>query len=137
MATGIKVGNGVISTAIPGGGGPLETILEQFNARDKATGLVTTSFVSHATPAAFGAHEPSRTNYPQIAADYLSDSRPEVLFGGAKYITSQMALDAGYLVVNDRAEMQALDTEAVDRVSGQGSPPPSFGDDRDRPQYPR
>jgi alkaline phosphatase len=29
MATGIKVGNGVISTAIPGGGGPLETILEQ------------------------------------------------------------------------------------------------------------
>jgi alkaline phosphatase len=119
MATGIKVGNGVISTAIPGGGGPLETILEHFKARRKATGLVTTSFVSHATPAAFGAHEPSRDNYPQIAADYLQDSRPEVLFGGAKYITEQMALDAGYLVVNDRAEMQALDTEAVDRVSGQ------------------
>jgi alkaline phosphatase len=119
MATGVKVGNGVISVAIPGGGGPIETILEHFKARGKATGLVTTSFVSHATPAAFGAHEPSRDNYPQIAADYLRDSRPEVLFGGAKYITSQMALDAGYVVVNDRAEMQALDTEAVDRVSGQ------------------
>jgi alkaline phosphatase len=119
MATGVKVNNSVISMAVPGDGGPLETILEHFKARGKATGLVTTSIVSHATPAAFGAHEPTRANYSRIVADYLRDARPEVLFGGAKYITEQMALDAGYLVVNDRAEMQALDTEALSRVSGQ------------------
>ncbi len=82
MATGVKVGNGVISMALPGNGAPLETALERFKASGKSTGLVTTTIITHATPAAFGAHEPSRNNYSGIADDYLNDSRPNVLLGG-------------------------------------------------------
>lgn len=123
MATGVKVGNDVISTALPGNGAPLATVLERFQAEGKSTGLVTTTFVTHATPAAFGAHEPSRYNYARIAADYLRDARPNVLFGGALYITRQAAESAGYAVVSDRAGLLALDTEKGSMVSGQ------FGND--------
>jgi alkaline phosphatase len=122
MATGIKVANGVISVALPGDGRPLETILERLAAQGKATGLVTTTYITHATPAAFAAHAPLRLLYADIAADYLTDSRPNVLFGGAMYLTRGAALEAGYAVVTDREELAALDTEQATMVSGQ------FGD---------
>ena len=82
MATGQKVDNGVISMAYPGNHGELETLLEFFRDRGKRTGLVTTTYMTHATPAAFGAHEPSRSNTSQIAADYLNQTLPTVLLGG-------------------------------------------------------
>jgi alkaline phosphatase len=50
MATGIKVDNGVISLQLPGNGSETETLLEYFKERDKATGLVATSYITHATP---------------------------------------------------------------------------------------
>ena len=59
IATGHKVNNGVIILATPGDNSELETLLEYFKARNKSTGLVTTTYVSHATPAGFGAHESS------------------------------------------------------------------------------
>ena len=119
MSTGIKVGDGVISMALPGNGAPLETALERFKASGKSTGLVTTTIITHATPAAFGAHEPSRHNYSGIAEDYLNDSRPNVLLGGAEPLTADAAAAAGYTVVMDRDGLQALDPEVEVLVSGQ------------------
>ena len=118
MGTGVKVGNGVISMAFPGDGSPLETALERFQASGKSTGLVTTSTITHATPAAFGAHEPSRTRHADIAVDYLSKSRPNVLMGGAEYLAADAAGAAGYAVVADRDGLQALDTESEVLVFG-------------------
>ena len=46
-------------------GSELETVLEYFQAQGKSVGLVTTTYITHATPAAFGAHEPARGNYSQ------------------------------------------------------------------------
>ena len=60
MATGFKVNNRVISVAIPGDGRDLETVLERLRDQGKSTGLVTIAYVTHATPAAFGAHESDR-----------------------------------------------------------------------------
>jgi alkaline phosphatase len=119
MATGKKVNNGVISVALRSDDSPLETILEHFKARGKSTGMVTTAFITHATPAAFGSHEPSRNNYKEIAGDYFDGSRPQVLFGGAMHVTKQMALDAGYSVVEDRESMLSIDTDSATLVSGQ------------------
>ena len=82
MATGVKVNSGVISMAYPGDGSELETLLEYFATQGKRTGLVTTTFITHATPATFGAHEPSRNNTTEIAGDYLNQTRPNVLLGG-------------------------------------------------------
>jgi len=82
MATGNKVNNGVISMAYPGDGRELQTLLELYKARGTRTGLVTVDPVTGATPAAFGAHEPSRDNKSQIAADLLNQTRPNILLGG-------------------------------------------------------
>lgn len=120
IATGVKVNNGVISMAIPGNGQPLETILEKYQAAGKSTGLVTTTEMTHATPAVFAAHQRGRLQHGQIAQQYLNVTRPEVLFGGGGAGMSPAAAEsAGYQVVTNRQQMQALDTEAVTRVSGQ------------------
>jgi alkaline phosphatase len=120
MATGFKVNNGVVSMAYPGDGSELETLLEYFNSRGKSTGLVTTTYIAHATPAALGAHEPDRENLSEIAIDYLNQTRPNVLFGGgANGMSSVSAVQAGYAVVSDRSEMELLDTENITFVSGQ------------------
>ncbi len=119
MATGEKVSNRVISMRIPGDGSPLKTRLEYMKELGKSTGLVTTSFISDATPAGFGAHEPDRGFFSNIVNDYLFDSTPNVLFGGAQTITPSAAQSVGYTVVLNRSEMQALDTETATLVSGQ------------------
>lgn len=118
MATGVMVSNGVLSIALPGNGMPLATILEILKAEGKHTGLVTTTFLPHSTPAAFAAHEPSRENYPGIVAAYLGPSRPNVLLGGGAHMTEADARQAGYVVVTDRDGLMAVDTENVSHVCG-------------------
>ena len=118
MATGVKVHNMVVSVASPGDGSPLRTALELAQAGGRSTGLVTTTDISDATPAAFAAHRPSRTDHAGIDDDYLARSRPNVLFGGGKFLAGAEAMRAGYAVVRDRAEMTSLDTESNDRVAG-------------------
>ena len=123
MATGSKVNNGVISTALPGDGSELYTLLEFFRDQGKSTGLVSTTFITHATPAAFGSHEPTRGNLAEIAEDYLNQTRPNVLLGGGGNGMAETAAEAAdYTVVTDRDGLFGLDTENVTRVSGQ------FGD---------
>ena len=112
LATGVKVNNGVISMAYPGDHSELETLLEYSQTLYKSTGLVTTTYMAHATPAAFGAHEPARGNYTQIANDYLTQTKPNVLFGGNSYMSG--ASGAGYTVVSTYSEMSALATESYD-----------------------
>jgi alkaline phosphatase len=120
MATGHKVNLGVISMEIPGTGNELKTILELFRDDGRRTGLVTTTYITHATPAAFGAHEPSRNNYSQIAGDYLNQTRPNVMFGGGGFgMSPAAAVAAGYTVMADRAELLALETGTETHVSGQ------------------
>lgn len=120
MATGFKVNNDVISMAYPGDGSELETLLEYYKSLYKSTGLVSTSYLTDATPAAFGAHEPTRSNTSAIAGDYLNQTQPNVLLGGGgNGMTTSEFASAGYTVVTDRAGMLALNTETVTKVSGQ------------------
>jgi len=120
MATGYKVDNGVLSIAIPGDGSELETLLERFHRHCKRAGLVTTTYVTHATPAAFGAHELSRSYINNIAYDYLYQTRPDVLFGGgANGLYPSNTTAAGYAVVLDRAEMRAVKPPLAVPISGQ------------------
>jgi len=120
MATGRKANNGVISQSLPGDGAARRTILELLQERQgRRTGLVTTSFLTDATPAVFGAHEESRGLWSEIAADYLMASRPEVLLGGGEYgLTVEAAEEAGYAVATNREELVALAGGGAERVAG-------------------
>jgi alkaline phosphatase len=122
MATGSRVSNGVLAVAIPGNGRPLGTVLELLGRQGKRTGLVTTTFITHATPAAFASHVASRDDYGGIAVAYLNDSHPNLLFGGGGHIRQADAKEAGYTVVTDRDDMMRLNTVAETHVFG------SFGD---------
>jgi len=120
IATGVKVNNNVISRAYPGDGHELETLLEHFRDAGKSTGLVTTTYMTHATPAAFGAHETSRNSYIAIAGDYLNQTRPNVLLGGgANGLSASSAQAAGYSVVTTAAGLAAVDANATTMLSGQ------------------
>lgn len=120
LATGTRVNTGVISVATPGDGHPLPTLLEYYKAQGKSTGLVTTSYMTDATPAAFGAHESYRGNTTQIANDFLTQSKPNVLLGGgANGMTVGSATAAGYSVVTNAAGMLAIDAGTTSYLCGQ------------------
>ena len=119
IATGRKVNCDVISLALPGDASELETLLECFKAEGKQTGLVTSSYLTDATPAAFGAHAYSRSWLPLIASNYLHRTRPEVLLGGGSDgLDGAAAAAAGYTVVTDAASLAAVDVSGAVRVCG-------------------
>ena len=119
IAAGVKVNKRVISIRTPGDDSEVQTMLEYFKNRGKMVGLVSTTYITHATPAAFGAHEPLRKKYDNIAADYFNQTQPDVLLGGAKYVTATAAETAGYTVVTDSESLLGVDTDTVTRLSGQ------------------
>lgn len=91
-ATGRKYNNGEISCADSDGDGRCDTapptILELAKARGKLAGLVATAQISHATPGAFGAHVRSRRCGAEIARQFITASRVDVVLGGGVYKTA-------------------------------------------------
>jgi alkaline phosphatase len=81
FSTGIKTYNGAIGVNMDTL--PSKTILEYAEERGLSTGLVSTSSITHATPASFIAHEGSRENYEGIAADFL-ETDIDVFIGGGR-----------------------------------------------------
>lgn len=82
-ACGQKFNNGEISLHGDTGEAP-QTILELAKAKGKSTGLVATSTITHATPAAFGAHVKSRGCENKIARQYIFKTGVDVILGGGK-----------------------------------------------------
>lgn len=79
MATGVRVPNTVVS--VDAAGRPLRTLFEEARARGLAAGIVTTTDVTDATPAAFFAHVKARSDRLEIA-DQQAESGIEVMLGG-------------------------------------------------------
>ncbi len=66
---------------------PVPTILEEAESKSMVTGLVATSTIVHATPAAFYAHNKSRRNYEEIAVDLVDSGVDYFVGGGNKFFT--------------------------------------------------
>jgi alkaline phosphatase len=81
MATGVKV----LARAVGVGpdGKVLKTILDMAKEKGKATGLVTTSGITDATPTGFVAHVAHRSEEEKIA-EQLVNSEVNILFGGRR-----------------------------------------------------
>jgi alkaline phosphatase len=82
FSTGYKSFNGAIGVDAQGRARP--TLLEDARRAGKATGLVTTSQVTDATPAAYAAHVSDRAKQSEIARQYLERSKPDVILGGGE-----------------------------------------------------
>lgn len=119
-STGVHTVNRSLA-ALPDGR-PLKTIFELVKPRGVACGLVTTTRVTHATPAAWVSHQADRDLEDVIASDMLA-FKPDVLLGGGrKHFEATQRKDgkdllasfasAGYDVVNDRAALLAAPASA-------------------------
>ena len=93
LASGFKTNNGMISS-LPDGT-PVETILERAIKLKKATGLVTTTTITHATPASFGSHVNSRGDEADIAPQYLEKGIDVLMGGGKAYFIPKSTTGSG------------------------------------------
>lgn len=83
LASGVKTYNGAVGLDANGQGKP--TLLEAAELKGLSTGIITTCSATHATPACFYAHQPSRKMVYDIAADLLKLSHPvEVFIAGGQ-----------------------------------------------------
>jgi len=136
ISTGIKTDNGVI------GMDPffntLQTILEIAKSKGMSTGLVTTTHVTHATPAAFASHVENRVMMTKIAHQILSTGVDVVLGGGEDEFlpTSELgqyiqpgertdgrnlineAISSGYTYISNATELSAIDTTNTNKLLG-------------------
>ncbi|WP_326821052.1 alkaline phosphatase [Streptosporangium sp. NBC_01756] len=81
-ATGVKTYNGAIGVDVKGR--PLPVLGQQAKAAGKSTGLVTTSQVTDASPAAFFSHTTDRAKQDDIARQYITETKPDVILGGGE-----------------------------------------------------
>lgn len=88
FSIGRKSFNGAIG--VDSDGKPQQTLLEEAELRGLATGLIATSTITHATPAAFVAHQKSRKLYEEIAADILKVDVDLMIGGGLKHFARRM-----------------------------------------------
>ena len=65
---------------------PLATLLEGARLTGRATGIVATSNVQHATPADFSAHTHDRSKYTEIGEQQVYQNIDVVLSGGEQYL---------------------------------------------------
>jgi Alkaline phosphatase len=123
MATGYKTNNGVIAVT-PDGKQP-DSILDAARENGKATGLVATSRITHATPAVFTSHDPSRGNEVALATEYIGNV--DVILGGGRDMflpqseggnqpernLVEEAQAAGYEYLTNRSQMANVDADKI------------------------
>jgi alkaline phosphatase len=118
-ATGVKTYNGAIGVDTERR--PIGTVLQAAKRRGMATGVVTTTRITHATPASFVAHVPQRSMENEIA-EHLLWTRPDVVIGGGTRFfvpdseggsrtdgrnLIEEARNLGYTVALDRSDFNA------------------------------
>lgn len=113
----------------------VENIVELSKEAGMATGIVTTSDVTDATPAAMFSHVPSRYSYQQIADQMFNESqRPDVIMGGGAVWfwpkstvgskrTDERDLikdfeDEGYKFVGNATELANVNASDTDKLLG-------------------
>ncbi|MEO0896588.1 MAG: alkaline phosphatase [Bacteroidota bacterium] len=99
-------------------------IFEMAKNRKMNTGLVVTSEIVHATPAAFFAHEPFRLSYENIAKDFMKSDMDLAVGGGLRYFRDRRdkknllpkLQDKGYYVRNWQTEFRKLNVPAEQKL---------------------
>jgi alkaline phosphatase len=112
--SGVRIINGVVNQA--GDGTPLKTLYELLGESGWQRGLVTTTEITHATPAGFAICVKSRDMATTIAKQYLERKVEVLLGGGQKYFDPKHRVDgrdmqaefasAGYAVMEDKSQLE-------------------------------
>lgn len=87
LSSGMKTYNGAIG--LDSDKKPVPGIRELAEKKGLKTGLVSTSSITHATPASFIAHIASRSSYEDIAADFMKTNIDVFIGGGIEYFENR------------------------------------------------
>jgi alkaline phosphatase len=103
---------------------PLKTLFEFAEELGRSTGVVVTSSVTHATPAAFFAHVEDRRKHADIAEQIISSGLDVLMGGGWTYFIPQS--NAGSRRQDNKNLLKLLATQmpvvlSYDKLSGQGN----------------
>jgi alkaline phosphatase len=87
LAAGYKTNNGIIAQ-LPDGTN-VKSLVEAAEEKGMGTGLVTTTRITHATPAVFASHNSNRDAENEIALDYLDSGVDFFAGGGYRHFVPQ------------------------------------------------
>lgn len=124
-----------------------KTLVERAEARGMATGIVTTTTLTHATPAAFYAHYPDRSDESAIAQFFVDlpervsgSDGVDVAFGAGPQIFGQERLDAlrerGVVVETKWSDTVPKDKQIMRLMGEKGLKTASVRDGDDDPKTP-
>lgn len=118
---GLKTYNGAIG--VDPNMVPCKTILELAEEKGLSTGLISTSSITHATPASFAAHVEQRSMQEEIAADFLDSGVEVFLGGGVQWFSEDQRSDsldllgqfeeAGYQILMNEQDLQNSDSDRL------------------------
>lgn len=112
----------------------LPTILEIAERHGKATGLVSSSSITHATPAAFIAHNESRNNYEAIAADFLKTDIDIFIGGGKSFFETR---EDGRNLLQELENKDYRIFDSIDEATNESQGPMAiFTEEKHNPQWP-
>jgi alkaline phosphatase len=87
LASGVKTNNRAIG--MDPDGNPVKSILHIAGENALSTGIVVSCAVTHATPAAFVAHQPNRSMVQAIALDFLNTEIDVIIGGGRNHFDNR------------------------------------------------
>lgn len=117
-ATAIATGHKTYNTAIGVNKDtfPVKNIMEIAKEEGLSTGIVVTSSVTHATPAAFVAHVRSRNSDKEIAYSYLNNTIDIFIGGGKKHFNSKILdslIKLNYTIIYDTIELKNINNNKI------------------------
>lgn len=129
FSCGIKTYNGAVGVDVDTNA--VKTILEIAEDKGLATGLVATCQMTHATPASFISHQPSRYMGEEIAMDYLKTDVNVVIGGGAKEFTKRSdslnlldsLRDKAYKIVDKQSDLSKVPSGKLFALLGDSAMP--------------
>lgn len=126
MATGFKTNNGYVG--VDPDGNRLPNVLEEAEAADKATGVVTTVQWTDATPAGFLAHAQDRQDQEEIGRQIVDESGADVVMGAGdpeRGESGQVVSRPDYSHVGGKGVWDSLVSHAAGGdANGDGRPDP-------------
>lgn len=111
LATGYFAGPEMLS--LDSDGNRRETIVERAKRLGKSTGLVSDTRITHATPAAFAAHQTHRSRENEIAEDLLNVGPDVMLSGGWSFWLPEQVNDTQSQVYRSAIDLIGGRAEAV------------------------
>lgn len=107
---------------------PIANILEAAKLDGKSIGIISTSEIMHATPAAFSSHYPNRSAYDELSEQQVYQDLDVIFGGGYIFFTPEGRKDGkdlvkeferlGYSIIKNKNEMDSFNGDSGDKVWG-------------------